>query len=206
MKKIELPSPTLVLVAGVSSTGKSTLIGDVVPSVQNSFWIEKDLINYAFLRTSDASKTGVGAYKMDGPEIPRFGPHYDAFVRRQTYDLMLKLAMANLELGKHPFLEAAYGKEIQMEYIDKIVGEFFSEVSHNLKIILCYADPAVIHQRIRDEQAPHDADKTTWEQFQETLRRDPIFPSELERHDHVEIDTARPREFNTSKVLEYLVK
>lgn len=205
MNKVELSSPTLILLAGVVASGKTTFshqlaghIGDIVP-------IDKDVINDAFLSTHSEADSGILAYRFSGLIIPRNHEYYHTFVKFQSYHALLALAGDLLKVGKHPLLDGNYVKEIRQGYIDEVVKPFFQGIPHRRKIIFCYADEEVIKKRLVERGFARDVDKLepkdSWRRY---LEEQPILPPELERYEHIKVDTTKSTESNIQQVLEYL--
>lgn len=205
MNKIELGVPTLILLAGVSASGKTTLSRELARNVYDVARIDKDTIAEAFLATHDDSDTGIHAYRFSGPSLPREHEHYQNHVRFQSYHAMLTLARDLLEDGKQPLLDGNYTKEIRHGYIDEIVSSFFEGIPHRRKLIFCHADEETIRRRLMERGSPRDTAKVgseeAWRMF---LEEEPILPSELEGYDHVKIDTTKPLDENVLLSIEYL--
>lgn len=205
MSKIELEIPTLILVAGVSASGKTTLSRELSRMVYDVAPIDKDTINEAFLATHSESDIGVLVYRFSGATLPRDHKHYRHNVRFQSYNAMLGLAMDLLRVGKHPLLDGNYTKEIRHGYIDEIVIPFFEGIPHRRKLIFCYADEETIRRRLVERGSSRDKAKLeseeTWRIF---LEEEPILPPELEGYDHVKIDTTKPLDVNVLLAIEYL--
>ncbi len=207
MDKVYLRAPTLILGVGISGSGKTTLLREVVRYVHDAFYIDKDAINDTFLLTiPNADDIPLKGYRLTGPPILRSDPFYQEHVRFQSYHYMLQLAKANLEAGKHPILEGNYIKEIRMGYLDEIVFPFFEGVHHKTKIVVCHADEETIRSRLMQRNLPRDADKLESEEaWRKFLEREPILPPELERYEHLKVDTTRASEENVRRTLEYSV-
>lgn len=205
MSKIELEIPTLILVAGVSASGKTTLSKELARSVYDVAPIDKDTINEAFLATHADSDTEIHIYRLSGPTILREHEHYQNHVRFQSYHAMLGLAMDLLLVGNHPLLDGNYAKEIHRGYIDAIITPFFQDIPHQRKLIFCHADKATIRRRLVERGSPRDKVKLESEEaWRIFLEEEPILPSELERYDHVKIDTTLPLNKNVLLAIEYL--
>lgn len=206
MSKIELEVPTLILVAGVSASGKTTLSRELARSVYDVAPIDKDTINEAFLATHDEIDTGILVYRFSGTTIPRDHEHYLRNVRFQSYNAMLALARDILEVGKHPLLDGNYAKEIHRGYIDAIITPFFQEIPHKRKLIVCHPDEETIRRRLVERGSPRDnaklASERAWKIF---VEEEPILPPELERYEHVKIDTTKPLDENVLLAIEYLI-
>jgi predicted kinase len=205
MEKIELDVPTLILGAGISGSGKTVIMTEVARNVLNSVYISKDTINESFLATVNPSSKGNHIYNLDGQPILRNSDYYSRNVKFQSYHCMMELAKDNLVLGKHPIVEGNYTKEIQNGYIDEILNPFFISVPHRTKLIFCHADEENIRKRLQDRNSLRDAEKLKSEEsWQAFLKSQPILPVELERYDHVKVDTTEPIEMNIEEILDYL--
>ncbi len=195
----------MILVAGVSASGKTTLSRELARNIYDIAPIDKDTINEAFLTTHSEEDTGVLVYKFSGPIIPRDHEHYRHSVRFQSYHAMLELARDVLEVGNHPLLDGNYAKEIHLGYIGAIVTPFFQEIPHKRKLIACHADEETIRRRIIERGSPRDVAKIesekAWRIF---IEEEPFLAPELEEYDHIKIDTTKPLDENALLVIEYL--
>lgn len=205
VNKTELPFPTLILLAGVSASGKTTFSNDLAGHIWDIAPIDKDVVNDAFLSTHSQVDRGIFAYRFSGPTIPRNHEYYHTSVKFQSYHALLALARNLLRVGKHPLLDGNYVKEIRQGYIDEIVTPFFQEIPHRRKIIFCYTDEEIIKKRLVERGYARDIDKleseSSWRRY---LEEQPILPPELERYNHIKVDTAKSTEFNIRQVLGYL--
>ena len=205
MNQIELDVPTLILIAGIGGSGKTTLSRELVKHIKDAYYMDKDIINDAFLLTSNESDKGIKIYALSGPQLPR-DEHYNRYVRLQSYRLMLELAKVNLEAGKHPILDGNYTKDIRQGYLNEIVEPFFDGVSYRRKLVFCYAREDTIKERLRQRKLlQRDFDKLkseeAWRRF---LDEQPILPPELTRHYHIKVDTEQSLESNIRNVLAYI--
>lgn len=204
--RITLPSPTLILLAGISATGKTTTGKPLARTVYDAFYIDKDLINETFLMTSNPLDNGIDTYRLSGPRLLRSTEHYRRNVKLRSYQLMLELARDNLTAGKHPMLEGNYTKEIRQGYMERVIGPFFADVAHRTKIIFCHVDEAVVRERLIRRAAGRDAEKLASDDaWRKLLEEQPILPPELEKYDHVKIDTTQPVEVCVQKAIDYLM-
>jgi len=206
MQKIELETPTLILLAGISASGKTHFAAALMKHLYDALIINKDTINNAFLSTRDETDTGIWAYRFSGSPRTIQDIHYHQHLKFQSYHCILELAKDNLEAGRHPIVDGNYTKEIHAGYVEQIVIPFFEGTPHKMKIIHCSADEETIKQRMRRRGASRDADKLDSEEVWKTfLQQQPIIPPELERYSHLKIDTTNTAEQNVDRVLEYLL-
>ena len=234
METVKLPKPTLILGAGIPSTGKSMFLRALIPYIQDGLLVDKDILNHSFLATkSDEDKAQeLSQYRFTGPQIPRQDEHYKNHVRGQSYLCMIALARDNLALQKNPAIDATFSEELKNNYLEKILIPFFEEVKnvdYIVKMVFFHADEQVIKERMRYRQQlmagqdTRDDEKLkspgAWQKF---LVKEPILPPQLENYDHVKIDTSDhenidPKmkirttnieavEMNISKTLDYLLK
>lgn len=175
MYKIQKP----IIVCGVPCSGKTTISNEISKYVENSFIIDKDDINQAFCSDHESE-------------------HYKKHVRHQSYKAALLLAKRNLVLGKTPILDIPYVKEIVSGYFDKELIPLLGEP----KIILCYIEEQKLKQRIIERNAERDMKKlANWNEF---LEEEPIIPKEIEKYNHIKIDTSKSLEENIKEILDYL--
>lgn len=205
MQKVKLDTPTLVLGAGFCCSGKTVVLNEVAKRVDDSFIIDKDIINESFLSIRNSASTDLDAYVLAGPKKTITDDYYHQYVKFQTYNCLIGLAKNNLELGKHPFLEGSYIKEIRNGYLDRIFFPSFESIQHKTKIVFCHADEETLKKRIKERAASRDLYKLKsdfdWKKF---LEEQPILPLELENYEHIKVDTTKPLENNVPMVLDYL--
>ena len=126
MEKISLENPTLILMSGISASGKTTLTEKLVKTITDSFVIDKDTINEAFLFEHLDSEGNLDYFHRNSRRTrDGFNSFYPKNVKFQSYQCMLDLAKDNLQHGKNPILDGNYAKEIRGDYLDRIVFPFF---------------------------------------------------------------------------------
>lgn len=179
----ELKKPTPIVVCGVPCSGKSTLSRELTKEIYNSFLIDKDIINEAFCGND------------------RTGHHYKTNVRNQSYLTILMLAKANLFLGKSPILDVPYIKEIKSCYFENVLIPLLGVP----KIVLCYANEDVIKKRLTKRGLEIDKEKLYEDGWKKFLLEEPIMPVEIEKYDHIKIDTEIHVEGNMEKIINYLM-
>jgi len=197
MALITLSRPTLILGCGVPGTGKTTLLTEITAKVSDTVWIEKDLINEAFM----CDKQGVSIFGGITSD------YYHESVKIQSYDYMLRIALANIRLGKNPIVEGNYNKQIRTGYFDDVVFPMFSSKKYAIKIVYCHTNEELVFQRITNRKALRDNDKTTNEEARISFFKDqPILPKELEKYEHVKIDTSGPLDYCVEMAISYLLQ
>ena len=207
MEKIQLDKPTLILWGGVAAVGKTTLLDKIITKINDSFVIDKDSMADSFLVTHDESeKHGVLLYRFSGPKIHRPSEYYDKHVKFQHYHCMLALAKFNIQRGKNPIIDGNFSNLIPMGYLENVVEPFFMGVNHIRKIVYCHAPAEVIRERMQKRAEPRDKQfyesDEAWARY---LEDRPILPNELERYNHIKINTSETSESNIKRVLDYLV-
>jgi len=211
MGMLDLPEPTLVFVAGGPATGKTTLLEHLIPEVVNGFLLDVDNIKDPFLSTPDREtnpKFSVDWFKLDGPRRSSEGDFYRDNVGMHSYKTMLEQAESNLRLGKHPFAQGNYTGQIAMGYFDKVAQTFFESTGRipRTKMLFCHAEPELIAERIRERNAPRDAEKIeSPEAMQKYLSSQNFLPLQLEELHHVKLDGADRVEDNVEKAKYHLL-
>jgi hypothetical protein len=208
MERIFLNEPTLMFGCGAASVGKSTFFRELIKYVDDAFIVEKDVIVEAFLATrSRNDDKGLEAYRLMGEPNSFYSDYYGMNVKFQTGRALLNIAKANLVLGKHPMLDYNWVREIKNGYFDQIVEPYFSEISHRRKMIFCHVDPDVLRPRMIARASPRDVPKLlndeSWNQF---VTEQLAIPIELEKYDHIKVDTGRQPIENVQPVLDYLLR
>ena len=196
-QQISLPKPTLILGCGIGSSGKSTVLTEVARRVANTFWIDKDTLNESFLHNRHGSVIPGGIYS----------DYYHVHVKNQSYSHMLREALINVRLGKHPIVEGNYNRQIQNGYLDREVFPLFEREECVVKIVYCYAPEEIIRQRMIERGSERDLPKyQSAEKWKEVLRKQPILPLELEKYDHVKVDTSQSIDRCAEVTIEYLLR
>jgi predicted kinase len=203
MNRIELSTPTLILGVGIGASGKSTLLRELARRIANPVYIDKDTINYAFLRLAKPGDFwDIGLYRMQGDMIPRSGDFFRKHVWRQSYDLMLRQAQQSLDLGLNPILEGNYVKEIRKGYIEGVIRPLLGLA--RIKIILTHATESIIRERQTQRSHPHDPVRTERE-WTEFFAEQPPIPPEIDTYDHFKVDTSGPVDEETfDRMIAYL--
>jgi predicted kinase len=138
MERVVLPRPTLVLGCGIASSGKTTILNEVARVVIDSFWIDKDTLNEAFLHDRNGNCIE-GSITSD---------YYHDYVKNQSYAYMLKEALINIRLGKTPIVEGNYNRQIRGGYLESVVIPLFAQEACAIKIVYCYAPQQIIPDSI----------------------------------------------------------
>lgn len=195
-EKFILSRPTVILGCGISASGKTVFLTQLMQRVYDTFWINKDVINKAFMKDAAGNI-------IDGGKIT--SPYYHKNVRNQSYDLMLDQAVINLRIGKHPVVEGNYNKQIQNGFMRNVIYKWFDSVNCDIKIVYCHAPEDVIYTRMKERNAPYNhyilQSIEAWNDF---IKEQPILPPELEEYDHIKIDTTLPVEENIIEAVAYL--
>jgi hypothetical protein len=104
----QLPVPSLILNAGSSGVGKTTVIKDILPDIPGLFLLEKDVYLEQFLHTnpfllhrSDGTMEKDARYSFTSPEYAR---HF----RDQAYASMFAIGYQNALLDRSSVLDACY--------------------------------------------------------------------------------------------------
>lgn len=208
MAKIILPKPTIVFLAGISGTGKTTLAKEIARETSDVYYLDKDLINDAFQSTFDYAKTNtLEAYKLKGPQHSVQEDYYHQNVKYQTHRALLAVSRENLQIGKSSIIQGLYRKEIALGYIDQVIFPFYQGIDHNFKILWCHADERVIRERMTKRNAGYDSFKLesdeAWKKF---ITEQPPLQPEIEKYDHRKIDTGKPLNVCVEQALDYLLK
>jgi len=205
MDKIKLSRPTVVFVAGGPSTGKTTLIKNLLPKVEDSLWICAGDIKKSFLARK------IHPYDMKLRRVPH-SPE-SRFSKRnvmvQAYHSLLEISRANLEVGKTPFPEGNYTKPIIYDYFQKVAFPFFEDMEEkpDFKMLFCYTDEKTVVSRIRDRNSWEDVAKLKSDKtIRAYLDSQNFYPQEaLSELDHLVLRGENFQEANVEKALEYLV-
>jgi len=215
--------PCLVIATGISCTGKSTVLSEFARIVQNSFIIEKDLVNQGILHVHKSDDTRLLAFKdyVNGDNVfpdnartvktpfgemtqvdPKNG-FYGRHARDQGYIVAADLARLNMDLGKVPIIDCLVTRQIQDGTLRRFIGQPLLS-GYPKYLVHFIADEEECYQR-HIERAQRDAsaqirDKekiTSREAFHKFVtEQQPMLPRELQHYNHLLINTSKgnPRE------------
>jgi len=179
-----IEGPTLCMVVGVPSSGKSSLAERLAKGLVNGSYISKDLIQSAFTKTERV--TGETYSMVQGP----------------AFEILVSYADVQLSLGKTPIIDAPFSINHWRndEYSDWVSP--FRRVAEKhkakLKIVRCLP-PSEEELRRRIEESKHLWDKWKIDNWNDFLEREPVnFPID---HDHYEIKSYKPVEKMAAEVL-----
>lgn len=202
---VELKNPTLILGVGNSACGKTTHLLELTKILKDSFWIDKDTIEDTFLLKMDNSTEDIEKYNQVLGRYSRKENYHLTNVELQAYLLMLLEAKNNLLLGKHPIIDGNYVRELQKNYIEKIIKPLLSGINYKLKILYFHCPEGIMKERIIKRANPRDEkkikDDSEWKTF---LEKEPIIVREIESYDHLKIDSTNNLQENISKIIDYL--
>ncbi len=214
--RFDLPSPTLIIGAGIGGVGKSTFFRPLARAINDAVYIDKDTLSYSYLWSTRAGeRTDMGRYipkdRIAVSYSDHSNPHnryYGTHVCLQTYHCMLMIARQLLSLGKHPILDGNYIKEIRWGYIEQVLVPQLADVGFNLKIILVHAPQDVVRQRLRVRGAEHDKFKVSSDaEWQKLIEEQPPVPPEIELYPHIKVDSTRPLSVDVFReAIEFLQK
>jgi len=204
MLNLKISMPSVIIIAGIAAVGKSTFSKILVRSIDNCVLLDKDSINESFLSTSNTSGVGSEIYRLTGAKISKTSNYYKTNVRLQSYQCMLRLAKDNLDCGKSVILDGNYVNEIRQGYLETVLFPFFEGIA-KIKLVYVYADERVIKQRMIQRNASRDTEKIkskkAWRLF---LKEQPLLPPELEKYEHIKINTDVSLEQNIQIVGKYI--
>jgi adenylate kinase family enzyme len=156
------------MIVGVPASGKTTLALRLAQQLVNSAYLSKDLIQSAF-----------------SPRERIEGEIY-AMIQGPTFHIMVEFCAVQLELGKHPIIDAPFSINHwrKDEYSDWI--SFFKSVAvkrkARLTVIRCLP-PDLDELKLRIRQRGYEWDQWKIDHWEEFLKREPLdFPI---RHDDV---------------------
>lgn len=210
MEKINLPETTLVFVCGGVAVGKTTLIRSVLPKLRDSLYVDLDAVRDPFLRAPNRNNPySIKWYLLDGPRFHLGSEHYKKNVGIQSYHSTLEVAIDNLAAGFSVIIEGNYLTQIKMRYFQEIVIPFLklNGLAPRIKILFVHADRETMAKRIKERNAPRDADKLeSEEKLWGYLNSQELIPEELEKIEHIKIDGTNKIEDNAKRAISYLTK
>ncbi len=211
--------PSLVIATGISGTGKTTTLSELVRQVPNAFILEKDSVNQGQLHVSTEYDERQRLPKFEEyvkkdsvfPDFARevetpFGKmihvdpknfFYARHIRDQAYLVMAEIARTNMDLDKVPVVDCMVIRQIKdgtlktfMEY-DKFRG-------YRVSLFHFIADEEDCFQRHveraqRDKHAAvRDKDKiSSREAFHHFVTNvQPMLPEELSQYQHYLVNTS----------------
>jgi hypothetical protein len=164
MKVVSLPIPSIILAAGPSGIGKTMVIKDLLPNLDNTFLLEKDSVVEDFLHSNPFNDPG----RID-QKILFHSDQYRQWLRNQTYASMLRVAMTNAKLGKSTILDSCWIgwlKDYNGPYsLTRRIANFFDQKDlRNIRIPILYfycQDSEIVKKRLvqRAKEDPKTYDR-----------------------------------------------
>lgn len=173
----------ILISTGLAGTGKTTLLKQLNQKIENSVYLDKDVINQSLLQGR-----------------PYFSDYYNQYVRDQSYQLLLDLARLNLENGnKVVILDGYFGNKLDKEPFISFLQDSLYEV----KILYCECPFEINKNRLIARGDVRDKDKlSTYETY---------YPKEIEAHHktldalpHLTLHTELDSDENLEKLIDYL--
>ena len=174
---VKRPTPTLIIMQGLSGSGKSWLSEQLIPRI-GAVRIRSDLERKRLAATqASAIRDRVSAQRL-----------YDPQFSRRTYARLLECAASCLSAGVNVIVDAAFlvGAE------RRLFRDFAARKGFSFMIVLCEADRGVLVERIKKREQLHvdpseaDVEVLNW-QLQNT---EPL--SAEERSHVIAVDTTEP--------------
>ena len=156
--KISIKVPSIILCAGSPGVGKSTVMKDILPCMDNTFLLEKDACLEQYLHANPLNRKIVGNKSLEDSKISHKSAFYNEHLRDQVYASMYNIAFQNAIYGKNSILDSSYIKDLK--YLDgreSFKSQVYlmlqqTNISPNkfrIPIIYFYAtDPEVVKQRL----------------------------------------------------------
>jgi len=177
--------PTLVVVCGLTGTGKTTLAAALA-----------EQLGFEHL-SSDAVRKELAGVPPGERHFEPFGRGiYDEGFTEKTYGELLGRGETLLKAGRSVILDATFSRAALREQAEKAARKRGAA----FHVIVCEADEAVVRRRLaeRSEGAPSVSDGR-WEIYVEQRKRHEAL---VERQEpHMTVDTARPPENHTIPLL-----
>lgn len=210
-------NPCLIFSSGIAGTGKTTIMKGVAKEIPNSFYLDRDDINQAYLHIPVDPLKGLLDFKdyvaqdeifLDNKISTPFGEMFlvapsNAFYRRhvrdQSYIAQTFIAKTNLDLGKIIIVDCITIRQIKDGTLEKIINQPL--IAHYpIYLIHFIADEEDCYNRIR-ERAKNDIYASRRIENKKTESRDifhkfvteeqPMIPEELKKYDYLLINTSK---------------
>ena len=195
-KTLNPHTPHLILFAGHSGTGKSTLAKKALPLI-----VEKSGLAFFFL-DKDTAYGQFSSHMMGlntGNPDDRDSPYYLENLRDHEYAGLLAIARENLELGVNVILVGPFSREIQSGRIfqPKMLG-----LPENTSIRIAWIELTQDEARRRIEKRGDPKDQWKLNHWDEYIQRriEPPGHSSIERFDNLQFD-----EQQFSKLIDHLI-
>jgi len=105
---MKLPQPTIAWVGGAAAVGKTSVMRDVIKTIDNAVLIEKDIALEHFLHANPFKLAKPDGTIDEDTRLSFSSPEYARHFRDQVYASMFAQALALASQGKSSFLDANY--------------------------------------------------------------------------------------------------
>jgi len=113
--EISIKIPSIIMCAGSAGVGKSTVIRDIIPHMNNVFLLEKDMCLEELLYTNPLGvKISSDNTVLKNERISYNTSFYTESLRDQVYASMYVVAFENAKHGKSTILDANYIKDLKV--------------------------------------------------------------------------------------------
>jgi predicted kinase len=134
-----MPDKILIIAAGLPGSGKTTHLKAFTQYRNNCVYLDKDTVALGLL---------------NGREM--FGDYYNSYVKEQSYETIMLVALDNLKLNKVAVVEGFFGDKFSKPYLQRILGA----TDYKIKLIYFHCTAEKEHERLVSRGAERDSDKT----------------------------------------------
>ncbi len=157
------------------------------------------------------NKTKEGLMSSSIFSLPWGSPYYARHVRDQTYQAMIDIANLNLKLGKVPILASIASTHFSERYHNFVYKLLNSFGEYKTAMIYMHLPEEVIRQRMIEamkfdpKRIGRDGAKVkNDESWKKELKKNPVFPSNLEDFEHLKINALESPKKCAQKAFDYV--
>lgn len=174
----------LILSTGLAGVGKTTHLREIAQLIPNCVYIDKDLINEAFL----------GTHSMQSD-------YYNVHVKMQTYALMIKQALSQLSLGKVVIIDGGVGGKLT-----SVFKNYLDTKEFTTKVIYFHCSGETQRERVIERNAARDNDKKGDAFIPYRHKHITEHLQELAQIAHLSVDTEDPANLrnNIKLIIDYI--
>lgn len=160
----------LIVVGGLPGSGKTKVGKELSRRIENAIFLDKDTLSRSFVEEM--------LVLLESTKDDRESKKYLERVRPLEYDVMMKQALENVELGKTAILSAPFIKELySQDWVENLIVDVeLNDAELHLVWVTCSID--TMKNRLIDREASRDSWKINhWYEYIKSL---PVAPPPID--------------------------